>query len=104
MARPSVVGARLWWRWCVMSDELDDYEEGAERTEAREDERERELALSDADELDDIDAEHDETHFDETRVAYSGVEEGDGDVDVQELDEAGARLDDPEREAPRADR
>ena len=39
-----------------------------------------------------------------TRLAYSGVEEGDGDVDVQELEEAGARLDDPEREAPPTDR
>ena len=34
------------------------------------------------------------------RLIYSGVEEGDGDVDVQELEEAGARLDDPERETP----
>ena len=23
------------WRWCAMSDELDDYEEGAERAEAQ---------------------------------------------------------------------
>ena len=29
-----------------------------------------------------------------TRLAYSGVEEDDGDVDVQELEEAGAQLDD----------
>ena len=74
-----------------MSDELDDYQEGAERAEAREDEHEQELALADAAQLDDIDAEQDETRFDETRLAYSGVEEGDGDVDVQELEEAGAR-------------
>jgi hypothetical protein len=80
-----------------MSDELDDYEEGTERAEALEDERERELVLADAAELGDIDAEEDETRFDETRLAYSGVEEGDGDVDVQELEEAGAQLDDPER-------
>ena len=86
-----------------MSDELDDYQEGAERAEAREDEHERELALADAAELADIAAEQDETRFDETRLAYSGVEEGDGDVDVQELEEAGAQLDDPEREAPQAD-
>ena len=86
-----------------MSDELDDYQERAEQAEAREDEHERELALADAAELDDIAAEQDETRFDETRRAYSGVEEDDGDVDVQELEEAGAQLDDPEREAPRTD-
>jgi hypothetical protein len=86
-----------------MSDELDDYEEGAERAEAREDEIEQELALADAAELGDSAAELDETRFDETRLAYSGVEEGDGDVDVQELEEAGARLDDPEGETPRTD-
>jgi hypothetical protein len=86
-----------------MSDELDHYQEGAERAEAREDEHERELALADASQLDDIAAEQDETRFDETRLAYSGVEEGDGGVDVQELEEAGAQLDDPEREAPRKD-
>jgi hypothetical protein len=87
-----------------MSDELDDYEEGAERAEAREDELERELEIADATELGDSAEEHDETRFDETRLAYSGVEEGGGVVDVQELEEAGARLDDPEREAPPTDR
>ena len=51
-----------------MSDELDDYQEGAERAEAREDEHERELALADAAELDDTAAEQDETRFDETRL------------------------------------
>ena len=86
-----------------MSDELDDYEEGVERAEAHEDELEQELALSDAAEVGDITAEDDETLFDETRLAYSGVEEGDGDVDVQEL-RTRARLDDPEREAPPTDR
>ena len=73
-----------------MSDELDDYEEGEERAEAREDELQRELVLADAAELGDSAGEQDETPFDETRLAYSGVEEGDGDVDVQELEEAGA--------------
>ena len=87
-----------------MSDELDDYEEGEERAEAREDELERELVLADASELGDSAEEQDETRFDETRLAYSGVEDGDGDVDVQELEEAGARLDDPEREPPPTDR
>jgi hypothetical protein len=38
----------------------------------------------------------DETPFDETRQQYSGVEEGDGDVDVEEYAEAGALFDDPE--------
>ena len=83
-----------------MSDELDDYEEGAERAEARDDELERELKLADAAELGDSAEEQDETRFDETRLACSGVEEGDGDVDVQEFEEAGAMLDDPGREAP----
>ena len=87
-----------------MSDELDDYEEGAERAEAREDDLERELELADAAELGDSAEEQDETRFDQTRLAYSGVEEGDGDVDVQELEEAGAKLDDPERETPPTDR
>jgi hypothetical protein len=87
-----------------MSDELDDYEEGAERAEAREDVLQGELVLADAAELGDSAEERDETRFDETRSAYSGVEEGDGDVDVQELEEAGARLDDPEPEAPPNDR
>ena len=87
-----------------MSDELDDYEEGEERAEAREDELRESWVLADAAELGDSAEEQDETPFDETRLAYSGVEEGDGDVDVQELEEAGARLDDPEREAPPTDR
>ena len=86
-----------------MSDELDDYEEGAEQAEAREDEFERGLVLADATELADIAAEQDDTRFDETRLAYSGVEEGDGDVDMEELKEAGVLLDDPEREAPGTD-
>ena len=64
----------------------------------------RELVLADAAELGDSAGEQDETPFDETRLAYSGVEEGDGDVDVQELEETGAQLDDPEREAPPTDR
>jgi hypothetical protein len=47
-----------------MSDELDDYEKGAERAEAREDEHDRELLLADAAELDDSADEQDETRFD----------------------------------------
>ena len=97
-------GAKLVVEVVRISDELDDYQEVAERAEAREDEHERELALADAAQLDDINAEQDETRFDETRLIYSGVEEGDGDVDVQELEEAGAQLDDPDRDAPRTDR
>jgi hypothetical protein len=38
----------------------------------------------------------DETPFDDTRQQYSGVVEGDGDVDVEEYAQAGALLDDPE--------
>ena len=44
-------------------------------------------------------ADQDETAFDETRQEYSGVEEGDGDVDVAEYEEAGALFDDPEKTA-----
>jgi hypothetical protein len=49
-----------------------------------------------AEELGDLVADQDETAFDETRLQYSGVEEGDGDVDVEEYAEAGALFDDPE--------
>ena len=81
-----------------MSDELDDYEQEAEHAEAAEDELADDVELADGDELADLAAEPDETPFDATRLEYSGVEEGDGDVDVEELAEAGALLDDPERE------
>jgi hypothetical protein len=80
-----------------MSDELDDYEEGVERAEAVEDDLDQERSLANADQLADVDAEQDDTRFDETRRAYSGVEDGDADVDVEELEEAGALLDDPSR-------
>ena len=80
-----------------MSDELDDYEAEVEAEDelvvALDDEEE----LADADELLDIEAEGDETPFDTTRLQYSGVEEGDGDVDVEEYAEAGALFDDPAR-------
>jgi hypothetical protein len=52
--------------------------------------------VADAAEVDDLAADQDETAFDETRQEYSGVEEGDGDVDVAEYEEAGALFDDPE--------
>jgi hypothetical protein len=55
--------------------------------------------VADAAEVEELAAEQDETAFDETRQEYSGVEEGDGDVDVAEYEEAGALFDDPEREA-----
>ena len=45
----------------------------------------------------DILEETDETPFDETRHAYSGATDDDSDVDVAELREAGALLDDPDR-------
>ena len=83
-----------------MPDDLDEYEEGLEQAEAREEEVEREIALADAEELADRAAERDDTPFDETRHAYSGVDEDGGGVDLDELDEAGARFDAPEPEAP----
>jgi hypothetical protein len=82
-----------------MSDELDDYEEGVERAEAGEEELEQEKVLADAEELADGDAEDDVTPFAETRLAYSGVHAGGGGLDLEELEEAGARLDDPEHES-----
>ena len=48
-----------------MSDELDDYEEGEERAQGREEELDRELVLAEAAELDDSVEEQDETRFDE---------------------------------------
>jgi len=79
-----------------MSDELDDYEEGVERVEAGEEELAFELDLADAEELVDDEAEGDLTPFDAARRAYSGVDD-DGGPDTEELEEAGALLDDPER-------
>jgi hypothetical protein len=80
-----------------MSDELDEYEEGVERDEAEAAGIDEDLALSDADQISDESAERDETPFDETRLEYSGAE--DGDVDVEEMEEAGPLLDDPEKTA-----
>jgi hypothetical protein len=80
-------------------DELDDYEAGLEQAEAREEEVEQEMALADAENLADRAAERDETPFDESRHAYSGVDEDGGGVDLEELDEAGASFDAPEPEA-----
>lgn len=77
-------------------DELDDYEAEVEREEAVVAELDDERDVSDADELADVAAERDSTPFDETRWAYSGVVDGDEDVDVAELKSAGALLDDPD--------
>jgi hypothetical protein len=85
-----------------MSDELDDYENGVERAEADEEELELELLLADADELPDEEAEDDGTPFDAARRLYTGVDD-DGGPDTEELEEAGARLDDPERLSRRSD-
>ena len=83
-----------------MTDELDDYEERDEEEEALVTELTDEADVSDADEIADLEAEDDETPFDRTRLEYSGVEQdSEGDVDVEELEEAGALLDDPERES-----
>jgi hypothetical protein len=105
--QPSTV--RLGWLPSTMSgperndvsDELDEYEDGVERDEAEAAAIDEELALSDADQISDGSAEQDETSFDETRHEYSGAEEGDGDVDVEEMEEAGPLLDDPEKTALR---
>lgn len=78
-----------------MTDELDDYDDEVDDEEAIVSELAAEVELSDADEILDLEAEGDETPFDHTRLQYSGVEDGDGDVDVEELAEAGALLDDP---------
>jgi hypothetical protein len=80
-----------------MSDELDEYEESVERDEAEAAGIDEELALSDADQISDESAEQDETPFDKTRHEYSGAEEGD--IDVEEMEEAGPLLDDPEKTA-----
>ena len=80
-----------------MTDELDDYEDDVEREESVADAATEEQLLADADELFNGDAEPDETPFDQTRHQYSGVTEGDGDVDIEEYEEAGALFDDPER-------
>lgn len=77
-------------------DELDNYDQDVDRDEAVVSELDDERGLSDADELADVDAERDSSHFDETRSAYSGVVDGDDDVDVRELESAGALLDDPD--------
>ena len=87
----------------MVPDELGEYEEGVEQAEAREKEVELEMALADAEELADRAAERDETPFDETRHAYSGVDEDAGGMDLEELNEAGARFDTPEPEAPGTD-
>ena len=60
----------------MASDELNDYENEADRDEAVVTELVVEQDLSDADELSDADGEGDSTPFDETRAAYSGVLEG----------------------------
>lgn len=80
----------------VTPDELDDYEDEVDREEAVVAERDDERDLSDGEELADVVAERDSTPFDDTRFTYSGVVDGDEDVDVAELKSAGALLDDPD--------
>ena len=87
----------------MVPDELDDYEEDLEQAEAREEEVEQEMALADAVELAERAAEWDETPFDETRHAYSGLDEDGGGIDLEELDEADIRFDAPGPEAPETD-
>ena len=87
-----------------VTDELDDYEDDVDQEEELVAELEAERDVSDADEVADILAEPDDTPFDETRHAYSGATDDDSDVDVAELREAGALLDDPDRIARAEDR
>ncbi len=77
-------------------DELDDYEDEVDREEAVVAERDDERDLSDGEELADVVAERDSTPFDDTRFTYSGVVDGDEDVDLAEFKSAGALLDDPD--------
>jgi hypothetical protein len=80
----------------VNTDELDEYEDVVDHEEARGSELLNERELSDGDELTDVEAEADDTPFDTTRCAYTGVSGNGDDVDVRELRTAGALLDDPE--------
>jgi hypothetical protein len=86
----------------VSTDELDEYEGVVDHDEALVTELEDERELSDGDELTDAESEADDTPFDVTRCAYTGVS-GNGDVDVRELSTAGALLDDPEIDDDDAD-
>ena len=87
-----------------VTDELDDYEDNLDQEEELVAELEAERDVSDADEVADVLAEPDDTPFDETRHTYSGATDDDSDVDVAELREAGALLDDPDRIARAEDR
>jgi hypothetical protein len=80
----------------VSTDELDEYEDLVDHDEALVTGLDDERELSDGDELTDAEAEADDTPFDLTRSAYSGVSGNGDDVDVRELRTAGALLDDPE--------
>jgi hypothetical protein len=83
----------------MSTDELDDYEHIVDHDEALVSELDDERMLSDGDELADVDAERDNTPFDDTRCIYTGVMGNGDDVDVRELRSAGALLDDPEFDA-----
>ncbi|MET0460733.1 MAG: hypothetical protein ABW195_15890 [Ilumatobacteraceae bacterium] len=80
-----------------MTDELDDFEDEIEGEEAIVDDLVDEIELYEADDLLAVEAERDETPFDETRIQYSGVAADDSDVDIEEYEEAGALFDDPEK-------
>lgn len=80
----------------VSADELDEYEGLVDHDEALVIELDDERELSNGDELTDAEAEADDTPFDVTRCAYSGVSGNGDDVDVRELSTSGALLDDPE--------
>jgi hypothetical protein len=80
----------------VSTDELDEYEGLVDHDEAVVTELDDERDLSDGDELNDVEAEADDTPFDLTRSAYTGATGNGDDIDVRELRAAGALLDDPE--------
>jgi hypothetical protein len=83
-----------------MTDATDDdaADAGADLDDTDEESLAAEERVADAEELEELAAEQDESPFEETRHEYSGViEDSDADVDVEEYEEAGALFDDPER-------
>ena len=82
-----------------MSDELDEYEDGVERDEAEAAEIDEESrAVRRRSDLRRV-CRAGRDIVRRTRREYSGADEGDGDVDVEEMEEAGPLLDDPETTA-----
>lgn len=76
-------------------DELDDYVRAVDHDEQLVAELDDERAISDGEELADVEAERDTTLFDDTRCVYSGADGNGEGVDYRELRAAGALFDDP---------